>query len=77
MGYAAGFVHDYGMSDMENDFNTYAELAMTQPEKLIQLAEQYPKIKEKTRILVDFYNSLAPELAAYLKKCGLAESVAK
>ena len=49
--YAAGFVSDYGMSSLENDFNTYAELAMTEPEKLKQLADQYHRIRFKTRIL--------------------------
>jgi hypothetical protein len=60
--HAAGFVSDYGMSSLENDFNTYAELAMTEPEKLKQLADQYPIIRAKTRILVQFYGRLAPEL---------------
>jgi hypothetical protein len=73
--YQAGFVHDYGMSSMENDFNTYAELAMAQPAELIQLAKQYPKIAQKTKIFVEFYSSLAPELREYFKSVGLAEVV--
>lgn len=60
------------MSDMENDFNTYAELAMTQPEKLKQLVAQYPRIKQKTQILVDFYSGLAPELEDYFVGVGLS-----
>lgn len=32
--YRVGFIDDYGMSDMENDFNTYAVMAMTQSQKL-------------------------------------------
>jgi hypothetical protein len=67
----AGFVHDYGMSSLENDFNTYAELAMTHPEQLKQLADQYPRIKAKTRILARFYSSLAPELKQYFEQAGL------
>jgi hypothetical protein len=51
----------------------YAEIAMTNPETLVQLARQYPKIKAKTDILVSFYSSLAPELDAYFKAVGLAE----
>ena len=39
--HTAGFVHHYGMSSLENDFNTYAELAMTYPEKLKELADQF------------------------------------
>lgn len=74
--YAAGFVHDYGMSSMENDFNMYAELAMTHPQRLKELAQAYPKIKAKTQILVEFYTSLAPELGAYFKSMGLADNTA-
>ncbi len=71
--YRAGFVHDYGMASMENDFNMYAELAMTHPEQLKKLADQYPLIQAKTWILVDFYSSLAPELGEYLASAGLTK----
>jgi hypothetical protein len=72
--YRAGFVHLYGMSSMENDFNMYAELAMTDPEKLKKLADQYPRIQAKTRILVDYYSSLAPELGEYMASVGLTKT---
>lgn len=67
----SGFVHDYGMSSMVNDFNTYAELAMAHPEKLIQLSEQYPRIRLKTSIFVEFYTKLSPELKEYFISVGL------
>ena len=70
----AGFVNEYGMSDVENDINTYAELAMSQPGTLKQLTDQYPRIKAKTKILVDFYRGLAPELGRYFETAGLIES---
>lgn len=41
--YRAGFVNDYGMSPQENDFNTYAELAMAHPERL---KESVPNVSE-------------------------------
>jgi hypothetical protein len=69
--YKAGFVHDYGMSSMENDFNMYAALAMTHPEELKKLAYQYPRIQAKTCIIVDFYSDLAPELGGYMASVGL------
>lgn len=72
----AGFVHDYGMASLENDFNTYAELAMTHPQRLKELAQEYPKIQAKTHILVEFYSSLAPELGEYFKSVGLIEEPA-
>jgi hypothetical protein len=70
----AGFVSDYGMASLENDFNTYAELAMTHPGRLRELAAQYPRIRAKTRILVEFYSSLAPELRDYFERTGLINS---
>lgn len=69
--YDVGLVHDYGMSSMTNDVNTYAELAMTHPDKLIQLSKQYPRIMYKTKIFVDFYTSLTPDLGVYFKSVGL------
>lgn len=68
----AGFVSDYGMASMENDVNTYAELAMGAPEKLRQLCGQYPKIAQKKKILINYYTKLAPELGAYFQKEQLA-----
>ncbi len=67
----AGFVHDYGMSSIMNDFNTYAELAMGNPEKLRQLAKQYPRIRLKASIFVEFYEGLAPEMKEYLRSVRL------
>lgn len=72
----AGFVDDYGMSSMVNDFNTYAALAMNHPQRLKELAQGYPKINAKKKILVEFYTSLAPELGEYFKSVGLVDSAA-
>lgn len=69
--YDAGFVHDYGMSSIMNDFNTYAELAMGSPKKLKQLTFQFPRIRLKTSLLVEFYGGLAPELKEYFHSVGL------
>jgi hypothetical protein len=70
----AGFVSDYGMSSMENDYNVYAALAMINPKKLKKLADQYPRIKAKTWILADFYSSLAPELREHMASAGLTKT---
>jgi hypothetical protein len=74
--YKGGFVDDYGMSSLNNDFNMYAELAMSDPQKLKQLARKYPRIKSKTKIFVEFYTSLDPELGDYLKSVGLSMDLA-
>lgn len=73
MWHQAGFVSDYGMASMENDVNTYAELAMGTPEVLRQLSGQYPKVARKKNILVNFYTRLAPELVAYFEQQELVD----
>ncbi len=73
--YKAGFVHDYGMTSIENDINMYAELAMTNPERLQTLAQEFPKINAKAQILVEFYSGLAPELGEYFKSVGLNDAL--
>lgn len=69
--YINGFVSDYGMTNMENDFNTYAELVFGKPEELRKLIAKYPRIAKKTKLLVKFYVQLAPEMCAYFKSVGL------
>lgn len=71
--YEAGFVSDYGMSSMANDFGTYAEMALGEPEKLKQLTNQYFLIKRKKDILIKFYTELAPQMCDYFKKVGLTD----
>jgi len=67
----AGFVSDYGMSSIENDFNTFAELTFGRPAEIAALARRYPKIAAKLSLLIDFYQELAPELGAYFSENGL------
>ncbi|MBI3561253.1 MAG: hypothetical protein HY080_05990, partial [Gammaproteobacteria bacterium] len=55
-----GFLSDYGMTNMENDVNTYAEMLFTEPEKLMALATRYPRINAKYQLLTQFYQSLVP-----------------
>ncbi len=69
--YDQGFVSDYGMTSMQNDFNKYAELAFADPQKLRELAQTYPRIAKKTELLVKFYTRLAPEMCDYFKSNGL------
>jgi hypothetical protein len=70
--HAAGFVSDYGMASMENDVNTFAELMMGDPDKLLLLCNEYPKIAQKKNILIQFYTKLAPEMSTYFNRVGLA-----
>lgn len=71
--YVAGFVSDYGMSSMANDFGTYAEMALGEPAKLKLLASKYSLIRRKKDLLVKFYTGLAPQMCNYFKTVGLIE----
>ena len=53
--YQAGFLTYYGQSTVENDINTYAELLMTDPVFLAQLAEKHERVKAKAALLEAFY----------------------
>jgi hypothetical protein len=56
----AGFLAAYGRTNYENDINTYAGMLFTDPIKLRELAEKYPVIDTKYKLIVNFYKSLDP-----------------
>lgn len=56
-----GFVNDYGMLNIENDINTYAQILFTNPKKLAMLAAKYPRISPKHEIIKQFYSGLKPD----------------
>jgi len=68
--HADGFVSDYGVSSMENDINTYAELLLSDPGRLAALAIEYPAIARKARLVRDYYEALHPDFAARLAENG-------
>jgi len=68
-----GFVSDYGLAGLENDINTYAELMIDDPEKMAILADQFPIIRKKLRILLLFYSGLNPEIQQKIKDGPLAK----
>ena len=50
-----GFVVGYGTMDFENDFNTFFETYMAKREKLNRLAKKYPRIKEKMKLVAQYF----------------------
>lgn len=56
--FGQGLLADYSRTGVENDFNLYAEVALTEPGRLKELAEQYPRIRHKTAMLMEFYGGL-------------------
>ena len=54
-----GFLVKYSQSTLEDDFNTLSGWLFTSREKLKVLNEQYPKLKAKHDLTVQFYKSLS------------------
>ena len=50
-----GFLTNYSLTDDENDFNVYAEILFTESPYIKDLAQKYPKIKNKLQKLKDVY----------------------
>lgn len=64
--YQQGFLAQYGHSTLENDFNLYAEMAFTQPEKLSDLAEKYPRVRQKADLMKNFYLGISKSFSLIL-----------
>lgn len=56
--YARGFVAGYGTNAFEEDFNTFAQLYMADPEHLERLARRYPAIRAKANLLDDYARTI-------------------
>ena len=60
-----GFLYEYGMSSVENDFNSYAGFAFTHPERLLRYGAEWPAgVGLKRALTLDFYRSLDPRFAS-------------
>jgi hypothetical protein len=58
--YKDGFVNGYGRTDSENDFNEYAAMIFTYPEKFKKIMNQYPRVRGKFLVWLDFYHKIDP-----------------
>jgi hypothetical protein len=61
--YHDGFLDKYGQSTIENDFNLYAEMAFTQPQKLKSLAKKYPRIYKKAELIRSYYTGISKDFS--------------
>ena len=73
--HAQGFVSLYGTTSLDNDWNTYAERVFGHAREHAALIEQFPKMREKTRQLLDIYGKLDPRLEQYFTTTGLRGAV--
>lgn len=68
---AKGFVRPYGESDLDNDWNTYAEEAFGDGTAFAALIRPYPRMRSKTAMLIDIYSGLNPAFKDYFERTGL------
>lgn len=57
-----GFLSDYSMSNKENDFNMFAENLFAGGKEFWEIADKNPKIYEKTKVVIQFYEKINPIL---------------
>lgn len=58
--YENGFMTDYGRTSFENDFNEYAAMIFTHPQKFKKIMHQYPRVRGKFLLFLDFYHKIDP-----------------
>ncbi|WP_286744448.1 hypothetical protein [Pseudoalteromonas sp. UBA2102] len=79
--YENGFLSTYGKTNIENDFNIFAEFAFSEPEKLRDLAAVYPTIAKKLSLFITAYKQVLPEyqqgFEEYFTNTGLSDVVIK
>jgi Putative zinc-binding metallo-peptidase len=58
--YEKGFMDSYGQTNFENDFNEYSAMIFTYPEKFSKIMHQYPRVRGKFLVWLDFYHMIDP-----------------
>ncbi len=73
----AGFLNEYSTSDLENDFNSFAAQLFMTESQLWELAEQYPRIRQKLDLSITFFESIDASLTRdyFLTLKGFQKSI--
>ena len=58
--YKKGFLNAYSQASFEEDFNEYATMILTYPLKFQKIMDQYPKVRGKFKIWLEFYHKVDP-----------------
>jgi len=66
-----GFLNAYGATNLENDFNMYAEEMFSNPGEVIRLARKYSLIRRKLNLVMETYATIDPEFRNIFRKRGL------
>lgn len=53
-----GFITQYAMSSLENDINTIAQNLFRPDSNFWTIADRFPRVGRKVKLLIDFYHSL-------------------
>lgn len=56
--YEKGFLTEYGMSTMENDFNSFAKQLFLPDKNFWKVTEDYEKLMKKRDLVINFYNKI-------------------
>jgi hypothetical protein len=64
-----GFLTQYGMSDMENDFNSFAKNIFSSDPGFWELFSKYKRLNKKLNLIIKFYYSIDPQFTIeYFRK---------
>jgi hypothetical protein len=55
-----GFVTNYGLTNFSNDFSEYSAMILTYPDKFKKIMDQYPRVRSKFLVWLDFYQKIDP-----------------
>lgn len=66
--FAEGFVVPYAKWNIEQDFNSYAEVLLWRPELLLDTFAPNSKVGKKARIVCDLYIAINPAFAAHFTR---------
>ncbi len=55
-----GFLNTYAQTNFENDFNEYSAMIFTYPEKFKKIMSQYPRVRGKFQVWLEFYQKIDP-----------------
>jgi hypothetical protein len=72
-----GFLSTYGATTAENDFNTYAEMVMSDAAGVLKIATDYPLVKRKASLFLELYIRLDPRFERVFVDSGLGPIMAR
>ncbi len=69
--YRNGFVSRLGLTDVTNDFDTFAGQVFGHPQETVALLAKYPALRPKAQLLMRVYLNATPGLVPFFDRTGL------